>query len=105
MAKERRKIIVAGPLWMGVQYAAAHSKDPDTNRAAKSQISSPGPGKPECPAFLAKINVGLGLQLFSGDLVATLTYRDGDLPRTRENADKRLTAFLRRLRSAPEAGR
>ena len=100
MAKERRKITVAGPLWMGVQYAAAHSKDPDTNRAAKSQISSPARESLNARLSWQKLMLVLACNFSPGDLVATLTYRDGDLPRTREKADKRLTAFLRRLRSA-----
>ena len=100
MAKERRKIIVAGPLWMGVQYAAAHSKDPDTKRAAKSQISSPARESLNARLSWQKLMLVLACNFSPGDLVATLTYRDADLPKVREDADKKLTAFLRRLRAA-----
>lgn len=103
MGKERRKIVVAGPLWMGVQYAAAHSKDPDAKRAAKSQISSPARESLNARLSWQKLMLVLACNFSPGDLVATLTYRDADLPKVREDADKKLTAFLRRLRVARKA--
>ena len=41
MAKERRKIIQAGKLWMAVQYTAIRSGDTTARREARAQISSP----------------------------------------------------------------
>ena len=101
--KERRKIIIAGPLWMGIQYAAAHSKDPDKQRAAKSQISSPARESLNARTSWQKLMMVLACNFSPGDLVVTLTYRDQDLPKTREDADKKLTAFLRRLRAVRKA--
>lgn len=101
--KERRKIIIAGPLWMGVQYAAAHSKDPDTQRAAKSQISSPARESLNAKKSWQKLMLMLACNFELSDLVVSLTYRPEQLPRIREDADKQLTAFLRRLRAARRA--
>lgn len=85
---------------MGIQYAAAHSKDPDRRRAAKSQISSPARESLNAKKSWQKLMLMLACNFGANDIFVTLTYRDEQLPRTRENADKQLTAFLRRLRAA-----
>lgn len=100
MAKERRKIVVAGPLWMGIQYRAAHSRDPAVQRAAKTQISSPAREVVNARTSWQKLMLLLACNFTPQDLVVTLSYTDDALPKTKDDADKRLTSFLRRLRAA-----
>ena len=105
MAKERRKIIIAGSLWMGVQYAVAYSRDPATQRDVKAQISTPARESLNARLSWQKLMMLLACNFSTEDLVVTLTYRDDTLPRTKNEADKKLTAFIRRLRSVRrEAG-
>lgn len=98
MGKERRKEITAGSLWMGVQYAAAYTPDPDARRQAKAMISTPARESLNARKSWQKLMLILACNFRPGDLVVTLTYREQHLPRTREDADKQLTGFIRALR-------
>lgn len=103
MPKERRKIILAGPLWMAVQYTAIRGPDKDTRREARAQISSPARESLNAKLSWQKLMLVLASNFRSNDLVVTLTYRDKDLPNRRELADKRLDYFIRRLRDHRKA--
>lgn len=98
MAKERRKIIVAGNMWMAVQYTAIHTQNQAARREARARISTPAREALNAVKSWQKMMLTLAANFRSRDLVVTLTYRDGDLPITREAADKRLDNFLRALR-------
>lgn len=99
MAKQRRKIIRAGRLWMAVQYSAIRGPDPLTRREARAQISSPARESLNAKLSWQKLMLILAANFKSDDLVVTLTYRDSNLPKTREIADKRLDYFVRLLRA------
>ena len=99
MAKERRKIIRAGLLWMAVQYSAIRGENQSARREARSQISTPARESLNAKMSWQKLMLVLATNFRSKDLVVTLTYRDADLPHTREQADKRLSNFIRSLRS------
>lgn len=99
MAKERRKIIQAGTLWMAVQYAAIRGENQAARREARSQISTPARESLNARMSWQKLMLVLAANFNSADLVVTLTYRDADLPNTREVADKRLTNFIRAFRA------
>ena len=98
MAKERRKIIQAGKLWMAVQYTAIRSNDPGARREARSQISSPARESLNAKLSWQKLMMLLAANFTSSDLVVGLSYRDEDLPGRREDADRRLSNFIRQLR-------
>lgn len=98
MAKERRKIIVAGNMWMAVQYTAIHGQNQAARRESKLRISTPAREALNLTKSWQKLMLVLAANFRRKDLVVTLTYRDGDLPATRDAADKRLTAFIRALR-------
>ncbi|MBR2047120.1 MAG: hypothetical protein IJ960_00840 [Oscillospiraceae bacterium] len=98
MAKERRKIIVAGNMWMAVQYTAIHTQNQAARREAKAHISTPAREALNASKSWEKMMLVLAANFRSRDLVVTLTYKDGDLPPTREAADKRLDNFIRALR-------
>ena len=99
MAKERRKIIRAGKLWMAVQYTAIHTQNQTARREARQLISTPAREALNAKLSWQKLMLILAANFKSNDLVVTLTYRDADLPRTRESADKRMDYFIRLLRA------
>lgn len=98
MAKERRKIIRAGTLWMAVQYTAIRGPDQTARREARAQISSPARESLNAKMSWQKLMLILATNFRSSDLVVTLTYRDKDLPNRRELADRRLDYLIRNLR-------
>lgn len=99
MAKQRRKIIQAGTLWMAVQYTAIRGANQNARREARVQISSPARESLNAKLSWQKLMLTLAANFQSTDLVVTLTYRDADLPSRREDADKRLSNFIRALRA------
>ena len=99
MAKERRKTIKAGKLWMAVQYTAIHGPNQTARREAKAQISSPARESLNAKTSWQKLMLSLAANYKPTDLVVGLDYRDDDLPKRREDADKKLTAFIRALRA------
>lgn len=103
MAKERRKIIVAGNLWMAVQYTAIHGQNQAARREAKMRLSTPAREAMNFKKSWEKLMLILAANFQRRDLMVTLTYRDGDLPSTRDAADKRLDAFIRALRKERRA--
>lgn len=98
MAKERRKIIQAGRLWMAVQYTAIRGGNQAARREARAQISSPARESLNAKLSWQKLMLTLAANFRSSDLLVTLTYRDADLPIRREDADRRLSNFIRALR-------
>ena len=87
MAKERRKIIQAGSLWMAVQYTAIRGENQSARREARAQISTPARESLNAKLSWQKLMLVLAANFRSTDLVVTLTYRDGCLPIRREAAD------------------
>ena len=98
MAKERRKIVQAGKLWMAVQYTAIHTRNVTARREAKCQISSPARESLNAKLSWQKLMLVLAANFTPADLVVSLSYRDDALPRRREDADKVLSNFIRALR-------
>lgn len=99
MAKERRKIIQAGTLWMAVQYTAIRGGNQTARREAKAQISSPARESLNAKLSWQKLMLILAANFSKTDLVVGLDYRDANLPKRREDADKRLSNFIRALRT------
>ena len=103
MGKENRKIVQAGTLWMAVQYTAIRGGTAASRRQAKSQISDPAREKLNAKLSKEKLMFVLAANFRKSDLVVGLDYRDECLPKTREAADKRLSAFIRELRAFRKA--
>ena len=99
MPKERRKVIIAGRLWMAVQYTAIRGGEQSARREARAQISSPARESLNAKMSWQKLMMTLAANFKRTDLVVGLDYRDGALPKRREDADKRLTNFIRALRA------
>lgn len=98
--KARRKIIRAGMLWVGLQYRSVHSRDPSTQRQAKAQISTPIKETINAKQSFYKLMLQIACNFLPSDSCVTLTYRPDCLPRTKTEADKYLTAFIRAYRAA-----
>ena len=98
MAKERRKIVKAGTLWMAVQYTAIRGQNQAARREARAMISSPARESLNAKLSWQKLMLVLASNFRSGDLVVTLSYRDENLPVRRELADRRLDYLIRNLR-------
>lgn len=103
MAKERRKIIQAGRLWMAVQYTAIHTQNQAARREARQLISSPAREALNAKLSWQKLMLILASNFKSDDLVVSLTYRNDQLPRNRDEAHKRLSYFVRLLRAERKA--
>lgn len=99
MGKERRKIIQAGSLWMAVQYTAIRGGSQGQRREAKAQISSPARESLNAKLSWQKLMLTLAANYKRTDLVVGLDYREEALPKRREEADKRLSNFIRALRA------
>lgn len=84
---------------MAVQYTAIHTQNQAARREARQLISTPAREALNAKFSWQKLMLILAANFKSDDLVVTLTYRDGDLPRTREAADKRMDYFIRLLRA------
>lgn len=90
----------AGDMVSVVSYAMASRSDPPAVRAAKAKISSEARQKLNRKASWQKLEALLHCNFSRRDLFVTLTYRDGDLPGTREGAQRALNRFLDQLRQA-----
>ena len=98
MAKERRKIVAAGNLWMAVQYTAIHGGNQSQRRDARLQISNPARESLNAKMSWQKLMLSLAANFQSNDLVVSLSYRDSNLPARKEDADRLLGNFIRSLR-------
>lgn len=98
MAKERRKIVQAGKLWMAVQYTAIRGDNQDARREARTQISTPARESLNAKLSWQKLMLLLAANFKSTDLVVSLSYRDENLPARREDADRIMSNFIRALR-------
>lgn len=103
MAKERRKIITAGRLWMAVQYSTVHTQNQSARREARMQISTPARESLNAKLSWQKLMLVLAANFTTRDIVVTLTYRDDCLPLHREHANRILTNFIRALRQTRRA--
>jgi len=99
MAKERRKILRAGRLWYALQYTSLRGGSPPSERRAKADISSEVRERINFRTSRDKLWLILEATFSPSDLWVTLTYRDINLPRCREDAEKRMAAFIKALRT------
>ncbi|MBQ2633458.1 MAG: hypothetical protein IJF88_02610 [Oscillospiraceae bacterium] len=101
MPKTKRLTQVrAGRLVSAVLYTQATAWDEPAQRAAKSKISSAARQRLNHKASWQKLEAVLAANFDRDDLFVTLTYRDEDLPATREAALRCLNTFLAQLRAA-----
>lgn len=100
MAKTKRLTqIRAGRLVTAVLYTQATAADEPHVRAAKLKISSEARQRLNHRASWEKLEALAAANFDKDDLFVTLTYRDMDLPHSREQALRCLNDFLRELRA------
>lgn len=83
---------------MAVQYTAIHTGNQSSKREARTTISNPARESLNAKLSWQKLMLTLAANFNKTDLVVTLTYRDADLPVRRDDADRKLTNFIRALR-------
>lgn len=98
-----KKIIVAGPLVVECVYPAPNPRDSVGVRQGKKALSSEAQRRMNLKYAWQKLELELAANFGARDLYVTLTYDDARLPRSREEAARRIKAFFRRLRAARTA--
>ena len=93
-----KKVIVAGPLVIEAVYPAPHPKDPGAVRAGKRSLSSEAQRRMNIKYAHQQLEILLAANFPKGSLVCVCSYDDEHLPPTKEAAEKRIKAFLRKLR-------
>lgn len=102
--KERLKILQAGDVWYACQYTSLRGGVSREHRAAKNRISSMVREAMNFRTSYQKLWLILEATFDKEkDLYISLTYRDENLPVRKEEAEKRLTYFLRELREYRKA--
>lgn len=98
-----KKIIVAGPLVVETVYPAPNPRDSAGVRAGKKALSSEAQQRMNLKYAYQKLELEIAANFGVGDLYATFTYDDDHLPASREEANNRVSLFMRRLRAARKA--
>lgn len=91
--------MVAGRYVRSIQYTLNCDPDVRRSRAPKTEISSVAQEAMNLKHSWQKLKAVLAANFSDTDLVVTLTYDDAHLPSRRADAEKRLKAFIRALRS------
>lgn len=97
--KQRRKVIVAGQYVRCIQYSTNTNPDVRRTRAPKTEISSVARETLNLRYSWQKLKALICANFLPSDLVIGLTYRDRDLPATRQQAENHLKLFIRHLRA------
>ena len=95
---QRLTQIRAGRMVRAVLYTQPMAADEPTQRAAKSRVSSAARTKLNQRAMWQKCEAIMAANFDRHDLWVTLTYRDADLPHSREQAVRCLAWFIDELR-------
>lgn len=103
MKNKRLTQIKAGRLVTAVLYTQATAADEPPVRAAKTKISTAARQRLNRRASWQKLETVLAANFDREDLFVTLTYRDLDLPHSREQAVRCLNDFLQQLRETRRA--
>lgn len=95
-----KKIIVAGPLVIETVYPAPNPRDSEGVRQGKRHLSSEAQQRMNLKYAWQKLELEIAANFGVKDLYATLTYDDEHLPGSRKEANAKVQAFWKRLRSA-----
>lgn len=101
MAKYR-KIIEAGPLVVETIYPAPNPRDTPEMRAGKKKLSSEAQQRMNFKYAWQKLRLLLAANFVRRDLWITLTCDDEYLPKNRNEAQRLIKSFFRRLRRVRE---
>lgn len=99
MAKQRFKTILAGRLVREALWSASFPNDSPKARAEKQKMSSAARQRLNDKASWQKLKMILAATFGHRDLVVTVGYDDAHHPTSREDARKKVKAFLTALRA------
>lgn len=102
MAKFKR-IITAGPLVLEAVYPAPNPRDSVGVRAGKKALSSEAQQRMNLKYAYQKLELLMAANFGVRDLYITLTYDDEYLPTSRQEAQRRMQVFFRKLRAERKA--
>jgi len=98
MARNAIKTVTAGRLVYAVAYSRALGSEEPAVRQAKTKISSAARARLNFKAAWQKLELLLAANFEADDLFVTMTYDDAHLPPDRDEAIKRVRAYIGRLR-------
>jgi len=99
-----KRIITAGPLVMEAVYPASSVRDGPAVRQGKKNLSSQAQQLMNFKYAYQKLEFLIAANFGEKDLYVTLTYDDSHLPENRQEALKKMKAFLKRLRKVRKEG-
>lgn len=99
-----KKIISAGPLVLEAVYPRGSRWDSPRVRGAKRKLSSEAQQRMNMKYSFQKLELMLAANFGPGDLMATPTYDEAHLPRSREAANARLKKFRADLSALRKPG-
>ena len=103
MATERRVIFQAGRLWYAKQYLPLRGSAPASQRRERRDYSTRIRESINFRTSVEKLWLLLECNFKPDDLYVTVSYRDENLPKTKDRAEKNLTWFIRALREERNA--
>lgn len=95
-----KKIITAGGIVREAIYPAINSREPQRARAGKHRLSSEAQRHLNDKYAYQRLEMQLAANYRPGDLIVTLTYRDGREPQSRKEAEARVKYFRAKLSKA-----
>lgn len=99
MLYERRIILQAGRLWYAKQYLPLRGAAPVSQRQERLNYSTRIREAINFRTSKDKLWLLLECNFKPGDLYVTVSYRDDNLPKTKDRAERNLTWFIRALRA------
>lgn len=99
MRKEKRVILQAGRLWYAKQYRPLYGSAPVSQKRERREYTTEIRQKINFRTSYEKLWLILECNFKWNDLFVTMGYRDDVRPSTKEAAEKRLSYFIRELRT------
>lgn len=103
MVKQRMKVIQAGRFVRVILYTPTYPADTDKVRSERQKITTEARRRINLRYSWQKLQLLIEANFKPGDSFVTLTYDDGHLPRSRQEARKQVKRFIRDLRAEKRA--
>lgn len=103
MEQERRIILQAGKLWYAKQYLPLRGAAPSSQRQERREYSTQIRNAINFRTSREKLWLLLECNFAPDDLYVSVSYREENLPKTKDRAEKNLTWFIRALRAERKA--
>lgn len=103
MPKQKMKVVQAGRFVRVVLYTPTYPSDSDRARAERQRITTEARRRINLRYSWQRLHLLIEANFGPGDTFVTLTYDDDHLPHNREEARRRIKAFIRKLRQVRQA--